>query len=71
MRAEELIDGYRGLWRAATESALLAALRDGSLEPVRFDAWLAQDYLFVSALLSFLAMRLARAPPSWPWPLER
>jgi formylaminopyrimidine deformylase / aminopyrimidine aminohydrolase len=62
VRAGELIDRHRDVWQAATEPPLLAGLRDGTLDPGRFGAWLAQDYLFVSALLSFQARLLARAP---------
>lgn len=62
MRASELIDRHRDLWQAATEHPFLAAVGDGSLDPGRFAAWLAQDYLFASALLSFQARLLARAP---------
>jgi formylaminopyrimidine deformylase / aminopyrimidine aminohydrolase len=67
MRAAQLIEGHRVRWQAATEPAFLAAVRDGSLDPGRFSSWLAQDYLFVSALLSFQARLVARAPrPAQP-----
>lgn len=62
MRAEELIERHRDRWQAATAPAFLVAVRRGSLDPVQFGTWLAQDYLFVSALLSFQARLLARAP---------
>lgn len=62
MPAEELIERHRGLWRAATEPALLAGIRGGTLRAEQFGAWLEQDYLFVSALVSFQARLLARAP---------
>jgi formylaminopyrimidine deformylase / aminopyrimidine aminohydrolase len=62
VRAAELIEAHRDRWQAATAPAFLAAVHGGSLDAGRFGAWLAQDYLFVSALLSFQARLLARAP---------
>lgn len=62
VRAADLIEAHRDRWQAATEPAFLAAVRGGSLDAERFGAWLAQDYLFVSALLSFQARLLARSP---------
>lgn len=57
-----MIERHRDGWLAATQPAFLAAVRDGSLDPGRFGTWLAQDYLFVSALMSFQARLVARAP---------
>jgi thiaminase/transcriptional activator TenA len=57
-----LIDRHRDLWQAATGHTFLTAVGDGTIDPARFGAWLVQDYLFVSALLSFQARLLARAP---------
>jgi thiaminase/transcriptional activator TenA len=62
VRAGELIDRHGELWQAATAHPFLVAVRDGTLDPDRFSAWLGQDYLFVSGLLSFQARLLARAP---------
>jgi formylaminopyrimidine deformylase / aminopyrimidine aminohydrolase len=62
VRAGELIEWNRDAWRAATEHPFLAGIREGSLDPARFAAWLGQDYLFAGALLSFQARLLARAP---------
>lgn len=50
------------LWHRATHHPFLAAVRDGSLSPAAFDAWLVQDYRFVANLLRFQARLLARAP---------
>lgn len=62
MPTAQLIERHRDGWLAATQPAFLAAVRDGSLDPGRFGTWLAQDYLFVSALMSFQARLVARAP---------
>lgn len=62
VRAGELIERHGAAWRAATGHPFLVAVRDGTLEPGQFSAWLGQDYLFVAALLSFQARLLARAP---------
>jgi thiaminase/transcriptional activator TenA len=51
-----------GLWSRATRHEFLAGVRDGTITPARFDAWLEQDYLFVGSLLTFQAGLLARAP---------
>jgi formylaminopyrimidine deformylase / aminopyrimidine aminohydrolase len=73
VRAGELIEWNRDAWRAATEHPFLAGLREGSLDPARFAAWLGQDYLFAGALLSFQARLLARAPRTAhrPWCVAR
>jgi thiaminase/transcriptional activator TenA len=62
VRASELIERHHDAWDAATGHPFLAAVRDGSLDAGRFSTWLAQDYLFVSALLAVQARLLARAP---------
>lgn len=49
-------------WRLATEHPFLAAVRDGTLPTAAFETWLAQDALFVAALLAFQARLVARAP---------
>lgn len=50
------------LWRAATEHAFLLAVRDDAITPAAFDRWLVQDAHFVTDLLEFQALLLARAP---------
>lgn len=62
MRAEELVSRHAGAWRGATRHPFLDAVREGTLPREAFDLWLAQDYLFVSDLLSSQARILARAP---------
>lgn len=62
MRAAGLISSHPDSWREATRHPFLDALRDGTLSPEAFEAWLAQDYLFVGDLLAFQARLLARAP---------
>jgi formylaminopyrimidine deformylase / aminopyrimidine aminohydrolase len=49
-------------WRQAVEHAFLAGVRDGTVPSAHFDAWLAQDYLYVGDLLWWQARLLARAP---------
>lgn len=49
-------------WRAATQHPFLVAVRDGTVRPAAFAAWLGQDHRFVCDLLAFQARLLARAP---------
>ncbi|MDQ6669386.1 MAG: TenA family transcriptional regulator [Chloroflexota bacterium] len=62
LAAASLLDRFASEWQAATHHAFLDAVADGSLPIQRFNAWLAQDYLFVADLLAFQAGLLARAP---------
>lgn len=50
------------LWTAATRAPFLDGVRDGTLPLAALDTWLAQDALFVDALLRFQARLVARAP---------
>jgi formylaminopyrimidine deformylase / aminopyrimidine aminohydrolase len=58
----ELVHGLSDEWRAATEHAFLAGVRDGTVSSATFDAWLVQDAHFVADLLRFQGHLLARAP---------
>ena len=49
-------------WARATRHPFLTAVRDGTLPEAAFNAWLVQDYRFVTGLLRFQARLLARAP---------
>lgn len=49
-------------WDHATHHPFLAAVRDGTIPEAAFEAWLVQDYRFVSDLLVFQGRLLARAP---------
>jgi thiaminase/transcriptional activator TenA len=49
-------------WQAATRHPFLNAVASDTLPQAAFNAWLAQDYLFVGDLLSFQARLLVRAP---------
>ncbi len=49
-------------WSHATRHPFLEAVRDGTLTESAFEAWLVQDYRFVSDLLAFQGRLLARAP---------
>ena len=51
-------------WSHATHHPFLEAVRDGTVAETAFEAWLVQDYRFVSDLLVFQARLLARAPRS-------
>ena len=53
-------------WSHATRHPFLEAVRDGPLTESAFEAWLAQDYRFVSDLLAFQGRLLARAPRRTP-----
>lgn len=57
-----LTDDVPELWRRAVRPPFLDGVRDGTLSPVAFDRWLAQDALFVADLLRFQARLLAGAP---------
>jgi len=50
------------LWDEATHSPFLDALASGTLPAEPFRRWLAQDYLFARALVSYQATLLAKAP---------
>lgn len=50
------------LWDEATHSPFLDALASGTLPAEAFRQWLAQDYLFARALVSYQATLLANAP---------
>ena len=62
LRVEDLPVRCAEEWRAATRHPFLDAIADGSLPAAAFDAWLAQDYLFVADLLVFQSRLLARTP---------
>ncbi len=62
--AVSVVERHPALWAAATRSPFLDAVRDGTLADGAFDAWLAQDALFVADLLGFQSRLLARAPRS-------
>lgn len=51
-------------WSHATAHPFLEAVRDGTVTETQFEAWLVQDYRFVSDLLTFQSRLLARAPRS-------
>jgi len=62
MRVDNLIAEQPDLWRAATAHPFLDGVRDGSLPAAALDRWLAQDAIYVDALLRVQARLLARAP---------
>ncbi len=62
MKARELVERHAETWREATRHPFLDGVRDGELPEGAFEAWLVQDYLFVSDLLVFQSRLLARAP---------
>lgn len=49
-------------WSSATQHPFLEAVREGTIAESAFEAWLVQDYRFVSDLLAFQGRLLARAP---------
>lgn len=62
MKVCELVERHAEIWRGATRHPFLDGVRDGGLPEGAFEAWLVQDYLFVSELLVFQSRLLARAP---------
>ena len=62
MKTVDLLERNPTLWQEATRHPFLEAVREGSFPAGAFEAWLAQDYLFVGDALVFQAQLLARAP---------
>jgi thiaminase/transcriptional activator TenA len=62
MGASELMRRHPDAWRAAVDHPFLRGVREGSLPPGAFGAWLRQDHVFVADLLGFQARLLAVAP---------
>lgn len=62
METARLLDHHQEEWREATHHPFLEAVGQGTFPAGAFEAWLAQDYLFVSDLLVFQARLLARTP---------
>ncbi|MDQ4127961.1 MAG: TenA family transcriptional regulator [Actinomycetota bacterium] len=62
MKAVDLLERNPAAWTEATWHPFLEAVREGSFPAGAFEAWLAQDYLFVGDALVFQARLLARAP---------
>lgn len=62
MPTDDLILRHGDAWSRATAHPFLRAVRDGTLPPAAFDAWLVQDHHFAGDLLGFQARLLARAP---------
>lgn len=59
---DQLLTAHGAAWHRATHHPFLDGVRHGTLPDGAFDAWLAQDALFVADLLRFQARLLARAP---------
>lgn len=64
MPASVLLERHAGAWREATDHPFLDGVREGTLFPGAFAAWLVQDYHFAADLLAFQARLLALAPRS-------
>ena len=62
MKAVDLLECNPVVWQEATRHPFLEAVREGTFPAGAFEAWLAQDYLFVGDALVFQARLLARAP---------
>jgi formylaminopyrimidine deformylase / aminopyrimidine aminohydrolase len=62
MKAVDLLERNPVVWKEATRHPFLEAVREGSFPAGAFEAWLAQDYLFVGDALVFQARLLAHAP---------
>lgn len=57
----DLLPRHATSWGRATQHPFLSAVRDGTVPEAAFEAWLVQDYRFVSDLLRFQGRLLARA----------
>jgi thiaminase/transcriptional activator TenA len=62
MRAVDLLERNPMVWQEATRHPFLEAVSEGSFPVGAFEAWLAQDYLFVGDALVFQARLPAPAP---------
>lgn len=62
VRTAGLLDRHPEEWREATRHPFLEAVGSGTFPSGAFEAWLVQDYLFVSDLLVFQARLLDRTP---------
>jgi thiaminase len=62
MKAVDLLERNHVVWKEPTRHPFLDAVREGRFPAGAFEAWLAQDYLFVGDALAFQARLLARTP---------
>ena len=62
MKAVDLLERNYMVWKGPTRHPFLEAVREGRFPADAFEAWLAQDYLFVGDALAFQARLLARTP---------
>jgi formylaminopyrimidine deformylase / aminopyrimidine aminohydrolase len=62
MSGSGLLEPHAEDWRAATAHPFLDGVREGTLPPGAFAAWLRHDYQFVGDLLVFQARLLSQAP---------
>jgi thiaminase len=62
MTADALVSRHTAAWQAATVHPFLAGVREGSVPEDAFDRWLAQDYLYVQALVRAQSRIAAAAP---------
>ncbi|HLL39112.1 MAG TPA: TenA family transcriptional regulator, partial [Rubrobacteraceae bacterium] len=61
MKAADLLERNYMVWKGPTQHPFMEAVREGRRFPAdAFEAWLAQDYLFVGDALAFQARLLAR-----------
>lgn len=64
-----LLAAHEQAWRKTARHEFIMRVADGTLEMAQFDAWLAQDYLYVSALNNYIGLLIARAPIELQTPL--
>jgi TENA/THI-4/PQQC family len=62
MTADALVSRHTAVWQAATVHPFHAGARDGSVPEDSFDRWLAQDYLYVQALVHRPLLHRGRGP---------
>ena len=62
MSCEKMFERHQSAWLSAFNHAFLRECKHGTISKQQFDAWLAQDYLFVREFTRLAATLLTRAP---------
>lgn len=58
---DELYDAARSIWDAQVEHPFVRGIGDGSLDPVVFERWVRQDYLYLIEFARVFAWAVARS----------
>lgn len=62
MSCEKMFERHQSAWLSAFNHAFLRDCKHGTISKKQFDAWLAQDYMFVREFTRLAATLLTRAP---------